>query len=262
MEPIGQLLRKQSAATKKTNTGIASNKPKTLLSLEEQIKSLESELGSDGSASDDRHSQASDDLSDGASEEGDAGIDLEVDESGNVVKIGTKLSEDDLIKPLPKKLLPLPMYTKILKNAGLTPEERAQRKSTIRFADEQEADGDGKRKKKKIDGDQQQKKAQLAGLETTIREQLANYRPASVDKLPFYCRCCSHQSANIEEFEAHRKSEEHKVGLAVEKRMSFCKLCRKQFTSPDQLKGHLDGKAHKERLEYMKQKQQGGRRFR
>ena len=93
------------------------------------------------------------------------------------------------------------------------------------------------------------------GLKETVREMLGNYVPRSSQRLPFYCRVCSQQLSNYEEFRDHKKTEFHKVAVQEEQKASFCRLCRKQFTSPAQLKEHLKARPHKEKLAYEKAKQ-------
>ena len=77
---------------------------------------------------------------------------------------------------------------------------------------------------------------------------LRNYKPTSSERRPFWCRICSFQASNEQEFLQHRASEIHQLATQQERKMSKCKLCRKEFTSPEQLKEHLKGKAHTERF--------------
>jgi hypothetical protein len=107
---------------------------------------------------------------------------------------------------------------------------------------------------------QQQQLIPGNGLEKSIREMLRNYKPTSAERRPFWCRICSFQANNEEEFYQHRESELHQLTSRQERKMSTCKLCRKEFTSPEQLKEHLKGKGHTERLEMLKSKQ-NGRKF-
>lgn len=84
---------------------------------------------------------------------------------------------------------------------------------------------------------------------------LRHYKPTSSERRPFWCRICSFQASNEEEFYQHRQTQLHQIASQQERKMSTCKLCRKEFTSPDQLKEHLKGKSHHERLQHLQSKQ-------
>lgn len=71
-------------------------------------------------------------------------------------------------------------------------------------------------------------------------------------RLPFYCRPCATQFANLQEWEDHRATDAHKEATRLERKASYCKLCRKQLTSPLQLKEHLKSRPHRERLDRMR----------
>jgi hypothetical protein len=99
------------------------------------------------------------------------------------------------------------------------------------------------------------------GLEATVRDLFQSYQPSSWEKKPFYCRACTHQSADLAEFEAHKRTKEHLAQVEVERKASFCKACRKQFTSPEQLKEHIKGKLHLERVERYNAQRASGKKF-
>ena len=86
-----------------------------------------------------------------------------------------------------------------------------------------------------------------------------NYvRPSQLERPPYYCRICQHQSQSQSEFEEHRKSEFHIVAMAEEKKLMYCKLCRKQLTSVAQMEEHLKSRPHRERMDFVKRRQRGG----
>ncbi len=97
------------------------------------------------------------------------------------------------------------------------------------------------------------------GLRQAVMEVLDGYKARSSERIPFYCRVCAHQSANEEEFTAHKRSEFHKAAVQIERKKTYCKLCRKQLTSIVQMQEHLNSKPHKERLAFVQARQRGER---
>ena len=92
------------------------------------------------------------------------------------------------------------------------------------------------------------------GLRDAVKEVLAEYTPRT-EKIPFYCRVCSHSSSNQQEFLIHKQSEFHKMAVQMEKKASYCNICRKQLTSIAQLQEHLKSKPHRDKLQYLKSRQ-------
>ena len=97
------------------------------------------------------------------------------------------------------------------------------------------------------------------GLRQAVLEVLDGYKPRSSERIPFYCRVCSHTSSNEEEFKAHKRSDFHKAAVQIERKKTYCKLCRKQLTSIVQMQEHLKSKPHKEKLEFVRARQRGER---
>ena len=95
------------------------------------------------------------------------------------------------------------------------------------------------------------------GLRGAVLEVLQGYVPRSSERIPFYCRVCSHTSSNEEEFIAHKKTEFHKTAVQVEKKKTYCKLCRKQLTSLVQMEEHLQSRPHRDKLDFVKARQRG-----
>jgi hypothetical protein len=140
---------------------------------------------------------------------------------------------DDRIDALPANLLPVPHGKKrLLKgiDQDYIEEERARKRSKHEYEPS-------------------------AGLRAAVKEVLDGYKPRSSERLPFYCRVCSKQFDNKEEFLEHRTTEFHLTAEAMEKKATFCKLCRKQLTSPAQMKEHLMSRPHKERLRTVRERQ-------
>ena len=96
------------------------------------------------------------------------------------------------------------------------------------------------------------------GLRQAVLEVLQGYVPRSSEKLPFYCRVCSHQSTSEEEFLEHKQTAFHKTAVQVERKNTYCKLCRKQLTSIVQMQEHLKSGPHRERLDFVQARQRGG----
>ena len=191
--------------------------------LDAQIAALEQQLGVDGSGS--------------ASEEGSSSSsgddDNEIDEKQppaakrkqQPVKLVSELLEKDRIQPLPPTLLPLP---------GCGVPKAAKRAAKQKAAPARPVS---------------------SGLESAVKELLANYEPKSAERIPFYCRVCKFQGDSVEALAAHRQEPLHIEAAQKERKVSFCKLCRKQFTSPPQLQEHIQGKAHRDLLASMMHKQ-------
>lgn len=99
-----------------------------------------------------------------------------------------------------------------------------------------------------------------SGLQKAVEEVLGGYTARSSERIPFYCRFCAKQYENEKAFFEHKSSEFHKTAVAMEKKATYCKLCRKQFTSPTQMKEHLSSRPHKEKLQFVRNRQQGFRR--
>ncbi|KAL3782013.1 hypothetical protein ACHAW5_004532 [Stephanodiscus triporus] len=96
------------------------------------------------------------------------------------------------------------------------------------------------------------------GLKHAVQDLLQNYvRPSQLDRPPFYCRLCQHQSKSQSEFDSHRASVFHKVAVTEEKKSTYCKLCRKQLTSVIQMEEHLKSRPHRDRMNFVKGKQRG-----
>jgi hypothetical protein len=164
-------------------------------------------------------------------------------------------SSEEKIVPLPRSLLPDP-------TCGATRAKQEKRKKKEPIAPSglrQQTQGLGHGLGHSHGREIKQSQSQTIGngLEKSIREMLKNYKPTSSERRPFWCRICSFQAQNEEEFYQHRESELHQLTSQQERKMSTCKLCRKEFTSPEQLKEHLKGKGHVERLETLKSKQNG-----
>jgi len=84
-----------------------------------------------------------------------------------------------------------------------------------------------------------------------VKQLLDAYVARSSRVLPFYCRICSMQSTNEEEFYAHRKSDSHHIAARSFQKATFCKACKKQLTSPVQMREHLASRPHKEKMQYL-----------
>ncbi len=155
----------------------------------------------------------------------------------------------DSIAPLPSMLLPKCKSKKLkidLEGDNANNEQTSSSKMSR------------KRKRSKKNGNGGEENAQKSdGLRDAVLEVLQGYVARSSERIPFYCRVCSHQSSNEEEFFAHKKTEFHKTAVEVERKKTFCKLCRKQLTSLVQMQEHLESRPHKEKLEYMRARQKG-----
>ena len=102
-------------------------------------------------------------------------------------------------------------------------------------------------------------KERSSGLKQAVQEVLSGYKARSSERLPFYCRVCAKQYDNETDFFSHKNTEFHKVAVETERKATYCRLCRKQLTSPEQMKEHLRSKPHREKLQNMRNRQQGSR---
>lgn len=102
-------------------------------------------------------------------------------------------------------------------------------------------------------------KERSSGLKQAVQEVLSGYKARSSERLPFYCRVCAKQYDNEIDFFSHKNTEFHKVAVETERKATYCRLCRKQLTSPEQMKEHLRSKPHREKLQNMRNRQQGSR---
>jgi hypothetical protein len=113
-----------------------------------------------------------------------------------------------------------------------------------------------KSSKKKRDSKQNQhEQKKTDGLREAVKEVLMGYKARSSEKIPFYCRFCSKQYNNEDEFFDHRKTEFHKTAVDMERKATYCRLCMKQLTSPEQMKEHLKSRPHKDRLNTVRTRQ-------
>jgi len=264
-----------------------------ILDLEEQIALMEKQINNGDD--DEEEDSVSTEMDSDSEAEDDAGLSVERDQDGNVVRILSGIAKD-AIEPLPSQMLPLPMCatrnsrdksgktksTTSIANPAVDP----SRKRSIRFADEEDKGNNTEPRTKRAadgsnsglgastrEGNNATSKSRrtdvgkggpgsgvVSGLEATIREMFSNYVPTSNERRPFWCRLCQFQGTDLPSFEEHRQSEQHLLAVDIEKKMAFCKLCKKNFTSMAQLKEHLEGVAHKERLAYVKQSQQQQRK--
>ena len=189
--------------------------------IDDEIARLEKELMNEMSDSDDSVS---------SSEEDDGVPDTNQTENENEKGILSLSSfADDRVESLPSTCLPIAGKYSLTKKRG-----------------------------KKSKGTPQP--AVKSGLQKAVEEVLGGYTARSSERIPFYCRYCSHQYENETAFFEHKSSEFHKTAVEMERKATYCKLCRKQFTSPTQMKEHLSSRPHKERLQYVRSKQQGQRR--
>lgn len=272
--PVAELMRRKNLKNESsTNSDLERNGSKDdAVDIDDEIKRLEAELAESSSSED---SDDSDDINydscdlsndDGrkvgkGNEEfrrkrikfGEATI-LNPEESHDESTFVTKgsgsgiisISEcaSDSIAPLPNSALPKTV-SKPMK-CDLPEGAKANRK-----------------RKRSISGnDVDDSQASSDGLREAVKEVLAGYVARSSEKIPFYCRVCSVQCKDEDDFFAHKQSEFHKTAVQVEKKATYCRLCRKQLTSIVQMHEHLDSRPHKEKLDKVQARQRGGTGYR
>ena len=219
--------------------------------IEEEIKRLEQELAAQSSPSSDYSDSDSDEDDDEETTCLSKGGGGQSDDANDAAVLCLSAVADERIVPLPATALPFNKrrYLKID-----VPSEGAAKK--IR---NEEKDAKSRRSNASVEGnttiDAQSGKSE--GLLAAVKELLDGYVARSSERIPFYCRVCQIQSANEEEFMAHKHTDLHKLAVKEEQKASYCKVCRKQLTSVVQLKEHLSSKPHRERMDYVISKQGG-----
>ena len=151
----------------------------------------------------------------------------------------------DSIAPLPKSALPKTV-SKPMK-CDMPEGSKASRK---------------RKRSKSGNNDADNSQAASDGLRAAVKEVLAGYVARSSEKIPFYCRVCSVQCKDEDDFFNHKRSEFHKTAVQVEKKATYCRLCRKQLTSIVQMHEHLDSRPHKAKLDEVQARQRGGTGYR
>ena len=189
------------------------------------------------------------------------------DENGRLVKLVSKLDENDRIEPLPKSLLPskkcnFVSLTGNYSNSNSNYNEYSKKRVRFDRGDNGGYKGDKSRatmimnNNDNDDNDNRTSQEPLVKpkdvleMEESIRIMLSQYQPISTqEKVPFYCRICKIQSKDMDSFIVHKQSDYHNLATKMERNLRYCKHCDKEFTSPDQLKGHMEGKGHKEQVQ-------------
>ena len=245
--PIAQRMRKTSQNV--DDAGVRCGESNTV-DLDEEIRRLEEELAAETTDSDNEDGDNDDDDEDIGEQREDGAesrnMDCKRTESQDGIICLSNLA-NDRIEPLPQHALPQ--------------SKRRQLKGVDSATCSKLAKGSNEPKKRKRPNSSDQNEQQLVvsnGLKHAVQELLQNYvRPSQLDRPPFYCRICQHQSKSQSDFDNHRASEFHKVAVIEEKKSTYCKLCRKQLTSVVQMEEHLKSRTHRDRMAFVKGKQQG-----
>ena len=252
--PIAQRMRKMPQ--KVNDDAAVRNGGSSGADLDEEIRRLEEDLAADSCESDD-----GDDDDDESGEKIEDGVkstktaihesqdskrkkshhDMDHDEYSDKIICLSNLA-NDRIEPLPQNALPQNKRRK-LKGVDSTSDKNELKK---------------RKRRDSSDLPERQQHTVSEGLKHAVQDLLQNYvRPSQLDRPPFYCRLCQHQSKSQSEFDSHRASEFHKVAVAEEKKSTYCKLCRKQLTSVIQMEEHLKSRPHRDRMDFVKGKQRG-----
>jgi hypothetical protein len=208
--------------------------------IDEEIERLERELANDDDDDDDDDDDSNDSCD---SEQDDDSTSL--DQSGHNDQqeklqpqdgVILALSEfaKDRVQHLPPSALPKPGR---YKSDTVTITEKVKSKKRKREPTSNNSEQAGKAPP-----------AAVSGLEQAVQEVLNGYQARSSERIPFYCRFCSQQFANLEEFNQHQSTDFHQAVVAAERKATYCRLCRKQLTSLVQMKEHLKSRPHHERL--------------
>ncbi|KAL7535500.1 hypothetical protein ACHAXR_010860, partial [Thalassiosira sp. AJA248-18] len=169
------------------------------------------------------------------------------DDSGGGIICLSNLAHDR-IEPLPQSALP---QNKRRKLKGVD--------TTSTTTDDDDGVNKKRKKKRKLPEEEQREEHTVSeGLKHAVQDLLQNYIPSSqLDKPPFYCRICQHQSTCQNEFNTHRSTDFHKAAVKEERKRTYCKLCRKQLTSVVQMEEHLKSRPHRDKMDFVKGKQRG-----
>lgn len=236
-----------------------------ILSIEEQIALLESQIQSNSDDSDSESNSDSEDDSDSDSEddepknkkfksdvsinkiiEKDNDLLVEKDTEGNVLKLTSTLLVEEKIDPLSSKYLPA-------KTCGSTSKTNSNNKPrTISFADEKQSN------KPPVNNS-------LKYIESYLKSNVLK----NEEKKPFFCRYCQFQGKDLDSYQDHIKNDpQHLKMMDYNRKVLCCRICKKNFNSIEQLNEHKSGKAHQERLnniknyqEMVKNNNNNGRKF-
>jgi len=175
----------------------------------------------------------------------------------------TLYDEAHRIPPLPPSVLPKPGCSRKTGHKTTRDDSSVRGNATskrVRFRSENDQSEESSSAPKQ-NNDTTITDEQRSGLDRTVEALLRNYQPTSSERRPFWCRICQFQGENMEDLEAHRRSDLHVLAAEKERKISFCKVCRTQFTSPAQLREHLQGKVHKEKMEKVMARNASGKKF-
>mmetsp|Transcript_40356 Transcript_40356/g.41169 ORF Transcript_40356/g.41169 Transcript_40356/m.41169 type:complete len:258 (+) Transcript_40356:385-1158(+) len=205
-----------------------------ILSLDEQISRLEKEI---------------EEISDESDKESESDENKTNISTNDDIKVIFSSLSDDKIPPLPPSSLPQPGCTKKLgtkpkpkRSAEALPSKSLKRKR-VQF--QHDLDGTHENEVRGcVKRNQITPPPPSTGLQCAVEELLANYKPTSAERRPFWCRICMYQGADLEDLKNHRSSSLHTLAVQKERKLSFCKKCHVQFNSPAQLKEHEKGKMH------------------
>mmetsp|Transcript_5162 Transcript_5162/g.9819 ORF Transcript_5162/g.9819 Transcript_5162/m.9819 type:complete len:295 (+) Transcript_5162:67-951(+) len=225
-------------ATKPSDT----NETRNDIDIDEEIKRLEAELAADASSNSSQKSSDDDSILDESDDDSEIREKEQSPPTGGVLCLSACAGEK--IAPLPKNALPTVKSKKLKidsKDDGIKKETRKRKKSKT-----------GKERSNSTEH------VVSDGLIAAVKDVLSGYVARSSEKIPFYCRVCSHQSKSEEEFREHKGSDFHKAAVQVERKATYCKLCRKQLTSIVQMQEHLASRPHREKMNSVKTRQRGG----
>lgn len=246
--PIAQRMRRPLANPPRfMENNVKCDETNNKLDLDEEIRRLEEELAKESEEDEDYDEVDESDNEvedcDVHSENNSASNDIIDDSYSNGIIHLSDLAHDR-IEPLPQSALPQ--------------SKRRHLKGVDAAANHDDQPINASRKKRKQSQREQGEHSVSEGLRHAVQDLLQNYiRPSQLDRPPFYCRICQHQSTSQSEFDLHRASEFHKVAVKEEQKKTYCKLCRKQLTSVIQMEEHLTSKPHRDRMDFVKGKQRG-----
>ncbi|CEG42497.1 protein mex-isoform a [Plasmopara halstedii] len=100
------------------------------------------------------------------------------------------------------------------------------------------------------------KKTQQEQNELAANKALEHLRDALSfpKRVPFACKPCKFVGKNLDEYQAHKLSDNHVIRVQTGEKLLHCDLCNKSFTSAAQINEHRAGKWHKQRARNKKER--------
>jgi hypothetical protein len=256
MKPIGQILRERkraegasSSTTKKKKSSQVDN---VKISLEEQIRLLETELavsGDDASGGDSSDDSSSDQDDGGDKDESAAADDMiyERDANGNIIRIISKICVD-AIEPLSESQLPQPMCSKGSKQKAsfkLLKQLKPITKTLVRFADDQTIDNEDVTDVVQTEDEIESGRIKLEENKRKKLEQKEKKKRPRTDEEKIKKEGEEEKKVRISGLEKTvRELLVNYIPASIEKKAFYCRICRTESVDIESFESHKTSEFH------------------